>query len=229
MRAQFFAQLQELDQRLAQRLQERNEVLAEMRERDVLHAMQQASGQLIGQLKQERATSSDLQWELEEVEMRFRSLNEQEQDGPSDPLVARELSLLLKQRTQLEEYVLRQLDRIAELETALQQAEQDYGERSTIWAQREPEIQAHLDQLGQELELLQTERDRLTRELPGSLLAQYDDLQRRHRGTALSPIRNRQCSVCRARLPSAVFDMLADPTTLVRCPRCGRVVYVEDA
>jgi predicted nucleic acid-binding Zn-ribbon protein len=227
MRAQLFAQLQDLDQRLAQLVREREQVLMAWSERDTLRALQAHNSSLVSQLKQERATSSDLQWELEEVEVRLRALNEQEHDGPSDPLVARELALLRKQCTQLEEQVLHQLERIAELETTLRQSDQDYAERSAVWAQREPEAQARLDQLGQEIEALQAERERLAAQVPGSLLAQYDDLQRRHRGTALAPIRHQQCSVCHARLPAAVFDMLNDPAALVRCPRCGRVVYLE--
>ena len=229
MRAQLFAKLQEIDQQLAERLRERDEALAALGERDVLRALQNETGQLVGRLKHERAINSDLQWELEEVEVRLRALNEQERDGPSDPLVARELALLQKQRTQLEEQVLDQLERISELEAALQQAEEMYAVKVAEWAQREPEIQARLDQLGHVIEALQAERERLTSQFPGNFLAQYDDLQRRHRGTALAPIRNRQCSVCHARLPAAVFDMLADPAALVRCPRCGRVVYLEQS
>jgi predicted nucleic acid-binding Zn-ribbon protein len=227
MRALLFAQLQEIDQQLARRVREREEVLAALGEHAVLRAMQEQTNSLVGRLKQERATSSDLQWDLEETEVRLRALNDQERDGPSDPLVARELAILHKQRATQEEQVLHQFERIAELEEALHQAEQQYAERGAAWAQHEPEIQARLDQLGQEIETLQTDRERVASQLPGSLLTQYDDLQRRHRGTALSAIHNRQCSVCHARLPAAVFDILNDPAALVRCPRCGRVVYLE--
>ncbi len=227
MRAQLFAQLQDIDQRLAQRVQEREEALAALDERDALRLIHDQNDRMVGQLKLERATSSDLQWELEEVEVRLRALNEQEHDGPSDPLVARELSLLQKQRAHLEEQVLQQLERVAELETVLRQGEHHYAQRTGAWAQREPEVHAQLDRLSQEIEALQAEREQIASQLPGSLLVQYDDLQRRHRGTAIAPIRNRQCSVCHARLSAAVFDLLADPATLVRCPRCGRVIYVD--
>ena len=227
MRAQF-VQLQNLDQQLAQRLQERAAVWAAFGERDALRALAQSNHELVGQLKQERATSSDLQWELEEIEMRLRALHVQEHDGPGDPLAARELALLHKQRAEREEQVLHQLDRIAALERTLQQAEGDYAEHHSAWTQREPKLAAQLEQIGQEIDTLHAERERIAQQQSPSLLAQYDDLQRRHRGTALAPIRNRQCTACYARLPAAVFDMLADPATLVRCPRCGRVVYVAD-
>src|SRR3712207_7395682 len=41
-----------------------------------------------------RSVSSDLQWELEERELRLRALDEQEHDGPSDPLVDRKSTRL---------------------------------------------------------------------------------------------------------------------------------------
>jgi chromosome segregation ATPase len=226
MRAQF-VQLQNLDQQLAQRLGERDAVWSALGERDVLRALAQSNHELVGQLKQERATSSDLQWELEEIEVRLRALHVQEHDGPGDPLVARELALLHKQRTEREEQVLHQLDRIAALEHVLQQAESDYAERYAAWTQREGELQAQLEQIGQTIDTLYAKRERIAQQQFPSMLAQYQDLQRRHRGTALAPIRNHQCSMCYARLPAAVFDMLVDPAALVRCPRCGRVVYLE--
>lgn len=224
MRAQF-VQLQNLDQQLAQRLRERDAVWAAFAERDALRALAQSNHELVGQLKQERATSSDLQWDLEEIEMRLRALHTQEHDGPGDPLAARELALLHKQRAEREEQVLQQFDYIAAIERTLEQAESDYAERHAAWTQREGELQAQLERIGQEIDTLHAARERIAQEQSPTMIAQYDDLQRRHRGTALAPIRNRQCSVCYARLSAAVFDMLADPAALVRCPRCGRVVY----
>ncbi len=227
MRAQF-VQLQHLDQQLARQVQARDAALVVLGERDRLAALKTTTDRLVAQLKQERGRSSDLQWALEEIELRLHALHEQEHDGPNDPLAARELALLAKQRTQLEERVLQQLEYIAEQERSLAQVEHEYAERQTAWAQREPVIQAQLEQLAQKIDALHAERERIAQQLSGSARAQYDDLQRRHRGTAFAPILNRQCSMCHARLPAAVFDMLADPAALVRCPRCGRVVYLEN-
>jgi chromosome segregation ATPase len=227
MRLQF-VQLQMLDQQLAQQVQARDAALTALGERDVLQVLKTTVDRLVAQLKEERATSSDLQWALEEIELRLRALHEQEYDGPGDPLAARELALLDKQRTQLEEQVLLQLEYIAELEHTLAQTDHQYAERQAAWAQREPDLQTQLEHIGQTIEALHAEREHVAQQLSPRARAQYDDLQRRHRGTAFAFIHNRQCSMCHARLPAAVFDMLADPAALVRCPRCGRVVYVAD-
>lgn len=225
MRLRVFTQLQTIDQQLAALVRERNELLGLFTERDKLRELREGRRGLASILKQERAQSSDLQWELEDVELRLRTLEEQDREGPTDPLVARELAILRERTAKLEEQVLRQLDRIAEVERQLAEQERVIEQQSASWAEREPHIQAQAEELGHTLEGLQTQRQNIASQLPQAALELYDDLQRRHRGTALAPIRNRQCSACRARLPAAVFDLLAADDPLVRCPRCGRVLY----
>lgn len=228
MRVQVFTQIQHIDQQLANLAHERDEVLDEFRARDTIRALRDVRRELASKLKEERGHSSDSQWELDDVELRLRTLEEQERDGPSDPLVARELVILRERAAQLEEHVLAQLEHIAELEAELNSVEQQVEQMTMAWAEREPQLQAQVDRLGHDLEVLQIQRQAFASRLPEGALELYDDLQRRHRGTALAPIRHRQCGVCRARLPAAVFDLLNTPDPLVRCPRCGRVLYIED-
>lgn len=228
MRVQLFTQLQALDQQLAELARERAGLLRQLDQRDAARALRDVARTMASTLRLERAQSSDLQWELDDLERRLGSLVELEREGPSDPLVARELVLLRERRSQLEELVLAQLERIASREVQLGDAEHTAGEAAAAWAEREPELQAGIDALGHTTETLQTERQTLAARLPGGAIRLYDDLQRRHRGTALAPIRNRQCAMCRARLPAAVFDLLNTPDPLVRCPRCGRVLYLPD-
>jgi uncharacterized protein len=227
MRVHLFTQLQHIDQQLTALAQERDTLLDAFQERETIRELRNARRDLASKLKEERGHSSDLQWELDDVELRLRTLNEQERDGPTDPLVARELVILRERATQLEEHVLAQLEHIAEMEQELRGIEQQVEQTTSAWAEREPLLQSQLDRLGGDLEALQTQRQMIADQLPEGVLELYDDLQRRHRGTALTPIRNRQCSACRARLPAAVFDLLNTPDPLVRCPRCGRVLYSE--
>jgi hypothetical protein len=176
------------------------------------------------QLKHERGRATDLQWELDEIETRLRELGAQEHEGPSDPLVARELAVLRERRSQFEDRTLEQMERVDLAVSALASADTEWLARSEAWAAREPELRRESETLVETLEAHQTERQRLLAQLPSGAAALYDDLQRRYQGTAIASIRNRQCAACRARLPDAVFDLLAGPDPLVRCPRCGRVL-----
>lgn len=228
MRVRIFTQLQMIDQQLGAQARERDDVLAKFVERDQLRDLREARRSLASTLKHERAASSDLQWELEDVELRLRTVEDGERDGPTDPLAARELAVLRERAAQLEEQVLRQFERIAEVEQQLVQHEQTIERQAQLWAEHEVLLQAQMERLGQALEALQIQRQQVAAQLQPSALDLYDDLQRRHRGTALAPIRHRQCGACRARLPAAVFDLLATPDPLVRCPRCGRVLYTNE-
>lgn len=228
MRVAVFTELQAIDQQLASSASERDAVLAQWSEGDALRDRREARRQLASTLKQERAYGSDLQWELDEIEQRLHALDELERDGPSDPLVARELVVLREQRARIEEQVIQHFDRLAELEQQLGSIEREVDQLAARWAEREPQLQAELEQRGRALEALQMQRRAVASRVSSADLQLYDDWQRRHRGTALAAIRNRQCSVCRARLSSAVFDLLTMPDALVRCPRCGRVLYLPD-
>ena len=229
MRVRIFTQLQIIDQQLAALVRERDEVLVKFVERDQLRDLREARRSLASTLKHERATSSDLQWELEDVELRLRTVEDTERDGPSDPLAARELAILRERTAQLEEQVLRQFERIAEIEQQLVQHEQTIERQAQAWGEHEPLLQSQIERLGHALEALQIQRQQVAAQLQPNALELYDDLQRRHRGTALAPIRNHQCAACRARLPAAVFDLLTTPDPIVRCPRCGRVLYTNES
>lgn len=228
MRVQLFTQLQALDQQLTGLALERDTALQQLGERDTVHDVRARARNMASALRQERAQSNDLQWDLDELERRLAALAALDQAGHSDPLVARELVLLRERRLQLEEQVLAQLERISRHEAQLKQAEREAADAAADWAIREPLLQAELDALGRRLEALQVERRAAGARLSPGALVLYDDLQRRHRGTALAPIRNRQCAICHARLSAAVFDLLNTPDPLVRCPRCGRVLYLPD-
>ena len=224
MRVRLFAKLQLLDRRLAALAQTSEALTEQLKEGEAVRALYELRRDRSSRLKQERARASDLQWELDEIEARLRELAVQEGEGPSDPLVARELAMLREQRNQLEDQALEQMERVETLVHELTDADMAWHERSAAWAQREPELRQEWDRLTEAVEALQHERRGLRARLAPEALVLYDELQRRYRGTAIAAVRNRQCGACRARLSAAVFDLLAGPDPLVRCPRCGRVL-----
>lgn len=224
MRVQVYAKLQLLDQRLAG-LSQTSAVLAEqLREGEAVRDLYERRRDTSSRLKLERGRATDLQWELDETETRLRELGLQEKEGPSDPLVARELAVMRDRRNQLEREALEQMERVEQLVGDLTDVDSAWQARSAAWTTREPELRAEWDRLAQMIESTQRERVVVSAQLAPDALALYDDLQRRHRGTAIAFVRNRGCGACRARLSSAVFDLLAGPDPLVRCPRCGRVL-----
>ncbi len=228
MRVVIYAKLQALDQQLSALAKTRDSVAEQLREGDALRELEKRHREYIAQLKREREQATDLHWELEETEARLRELEEQNGEGPSDPLVARELAMLRNRRSQLEEQALIQMERVDEVAREVDSATSAWQQASQSWLEREMALREEWERLRAAIEALHAERARIAASLSKSATALYDDLQRRHRGTAIAAIRNRQCAACRARLSGAVFDLLSDPDSLVRCPRCGRVLAHPD-
>jgi predicted nucleic acid-binding Zn-ribbon protein len=224
MRVTLFAKLQLLDQRLAALSQTSEALTEQLKDGEAVHALYALRRDRSSRLKHERGRASDLQWELDEIEARLRELAAQEGEGPSDPLVARELAMLREQRNHFEDQALEQMERVETLVHELTDADIAWQQHSAAWAEREPGLRQEWDRLTETVAALRNERQGLRARLAPEALALYDDLQRRHRGTAIAAVRNRQCGACRARLSAAVFDLLAGPDPLVRCPRCGRVL-----
>jgi chromosome segregation ATPase len=127
--------LSALDRELAGR-RERHSAL-----RAQLHA-------LAGQLKSERASASDLAWELEDLEQRMRDLAEQ-RGGPVDTLLERELSSIAQRRAALEERVLAQLMRVDELLARKDAQEQELAAEERAWSIREAELGAERERLAE--------------------------------------------------------------------------------
>ena len=224
MRVEIYAQLQLLDGQLATLSETRRTVVEQLREGERLEGLARQRHQSTGELKRARGRATDLHWDLEETEVRMRELQLQNGDGPSDPLVARELAMLRERCSRLEEQVLLQMEHVEEVARASDDADEAWQKRSAAWLEQEPGLRAEWERITASIEAIQQERALLAGRLTVAALALYEELQRRHRGTAIAPIRNRQCAVCHARLSGAVFDLLAGADPLVRCPRCGRVL-----
>ncbi|NJK79234.1 MAG: hypothetical protein HC876_01670 [Chloroflexaceae bacterium] len=86
---------------------------------------------VLWQLKNTHALHKELAWELDDVEYSLRSLRGQ-QDGPTDRLLEREITLLERRRATLEDRVLRELLRIDEL-TARVETTRHALTRSGCW------------------------------------------------------------------------------------------------
>ncbi len=224
MRVEIYAQLQLLDGQLSALSGTRRAVAEQLREGERLKELAQQRHQSSGELKRARERASDLHWDLEETEVRMRELQLQNGDGPSDPLVARELAMLRERVSRLEEQVLLQMERVEEVAQASKNIDHVWQERSAAWLEQEPGLRAEWERITRSSDVIQHDRALLAGRLPPAALVLYEDLQRRYRGTAIAPIRNRRCGVCHARLSGGVFDLLAGADPLVRCPRCGRVL-----
>ena len=104
---------------------------------------------LLREARLARAAANDSSWELADVEQRLRELAEQ-REGPSDPLLEREIVQLTRQSVQLEERVLTQLLQVDELIERAQIEELALASAQHDWAVREAALRAARDRLAKD-------------------------------------------------------------------------------
>lgn len=92
--------------------------------------------------------------------------------------------------------------------------------------QMETERVAELDK---KMATMKAERDILAKDIPASLLKQYNSIRRSKRGIGLAPIVNGQrCGGCNVKLPIHVLQKArGDETGKIRCPSCSRILWAR--
>ncbi|HEU5099377.1 MAG TPA: hypothetical protein VFU22_10180 [Roseiflexaceae bacterium] len=105
----------------------------------------------IGELKHARAIASDLSWELADLEQRLNDLKAQ-REGPSDPLVEREIASLSAARAALEERVLGQMLLVDELAGRTVSLEQALALAEQVLAEQQAKLSAERDHTAEQPE-----------------------------------------------------------------------------
>jgi len=69
--------------------------------------------------------------------------------------------------------------------------------------------------------------ERLSGDLPGSLLSMYDKLVDAREGMALAELQNKVCQGCYISVPPNIYVRIARATEIVQCPSCDRILYLD--
>jgi predicted nucleic acid-binding Zn-ribbon protein len=88
-------------------------------------------------------------------------------------------------------------------------------------------LQTKLDELQARIDGIQTEREKIIKEIPASLLKRYDALRERRQGVAVVEAKAGSCLGCYMGLPPQMYNNLLKVSELVTCPHCQRVLFVR--
>lgn len=157
--------------------------------------------------------------DLEERLYSGRVQNPKELDG-----LERELQMLKRQRSDLEDQVLQQMEqvdqgqsRVAARETALKAVQ---GTRASQLDQ----LARERDQLLARLKTLEDEEANDRSELDPESLRAYDHLRRTKANRAVSLVRRDACSTCGVSVPTGLKQRIHTGDELVFCSGCGRIL-----
>ncbi len=139
-----------------------------------------------------------------------------------------EVQSLRQRLDRLEDQALAQLQAVEEAEAARDAAQQALDKARAAWQARRERDARTLAQVEAEQAQLAEQRRALWDSLPAEAQALYAELRNRRRGVAVAGVREGVCLACGATLSTAVLQQARAAHTLVRCPTCGRILYVLD-
>lgn len=103
----------------------------------------------------------------------------------------------------------------------------DLSQRTAEADARCAEIDASLTSVNEKLAEMVSQRDKLLKELPGSLRKRYELLMSRRGGVAVVEARDGACLGCHMHLPPQMFNSLFVTKEIQTCPHCNRLLFVE--
>jgi predicted nucleic acid-binding Zn-ribbon protein len=139
----------------------------------------------------------------------------------------KEVEMLGRQRDGLDERILELWDLIeadkSQVEvskTAETESEQTLGSRVEKYTTRKAELENAYRAIHQQ-------RQKLAKEVEPGLLKRYESIRERHRGEALSPVRETHCTLCGAGVAVHALDALKAGDRMMTCDSCFRILYIE--
>lgn len=141
--------------------------------------------------------------------------------------IEKELDTYKRMRAQLEE----ERDSLKE---HLDAAESDASERQANLDKLQAQIdedQKMIDSIEAEtnkkITKLQSERTRIAKDIPKTLIRKYDFIQTRRPGTAVVAASNGTCTGCHMKMPPQMYNELHNATRLITCPSCQRILFYQ--
>jgi predicted nucleic acid-binding Zn-ribbon protein len=150
--------------------------------------------------------------------------------------VLHELNTAKDARSEIEDVVLQELERIDENKLLRDALEQDSAEREKVRAVAEEQLRQRHEEVGQRLAELEADRGVAAAAIPGRELRIFNELADAYDGEPMASIeeidrrrREYACGACNMHIPfQAVSALLSSSDTLVQCTACGRIMYLQD-
>ena len=139
-------------------------------------------------------------------------------------------------RSELEDRVLEEMEKIDEGGLQLEKIAEEIAERQRVRTLAASQLKERHDEVGQRLAELEVERESAASVIPAAELRIFDDLANSYDGEALGKIeeidrrrREYACGSCNLQLAfESVASLLAGGDAIVRCTACGRILYLAD-
>ncbi len=136
----------------------------------------------------------------------------------------RRLDHLADNKKLLEENIINLMESLETLEEELAEVTDKIKQAQGELNDKERELEKNQLKYNQELKQLQAEREELVKKVEKKYLDKYLTLAQKHHGKALARVNDDICSGCRVFIPSAQKGHLYNPSAMVYCENCGRLL-----
>lgn len=201
--------------------------------------LQRQRDEIAEQLKQAQARVSTAEKEISEMDSRIEKARTQMNSVKShkeyQALVV-EVNTLKVDKGKVEEKALERMQEVDNLKAKLGEMEQQLADRAKLESNSLAEVQAARDEVGAKLDEVTAQRDAAAAALPRDAVVTFNRLADMHEGEAMAEIEEQDrrrkeytCGGCYMSLPvERINAVMGRPDTIVTCPACGRILYVNE-
>ena len=191
------------------------------------------------QIKQLTTAAADAEGEAERIEAHIAELRERMNNAATNKeykALLTEMNTFKEQKGEQETRAVEMLEKLETLKGRQSELEGAAGEREKVRGVAEQDREQRAAEIREKLESLNSEREELVKDVPGSVLATYEELVERLEEDAMAPIevqdRKRHeftCGACMMSLPVESMSALLSHGSLTLCVSCGCILYLEES
>ncbi len=187
-------------------------------------AVEAAKTRLDAARKSQRAKEKDLE-DNRIKRQKFEGQLYQVKTNKEYSAVLSEIEEVKQEKTRVEEEILNLMELGERLAAETKEAEARFKAREAQGRGEEAALGEKLGGAEADLALVKSDRGELARDLPSSVLADYDKLLR-HRGVAVVEVAKPNfCGGCRVTMTPQRLQELRQQSALIHCESCGRYLY----
>ncbi len=139
--------------------------------------------------------------------------------------LSREIDIAKKTNDGISEQLRELAAQAAELQKALEAAEEQLSEREMESQDELAALQKRAAEQEERIRALQARRAELSKKVEPGLLAKYENIRRRRAGIAVAPVVGATCRGCNRNIPPQLAIVLQRADSIEICPNCQRIIY----
>lgn len=147
-----------------------------------------------------------------------------------------ELNTAKATRSELDDQMLSEMEAIDKLGEEIKSVEAELEERRKVRTHAAAQLEERKADVGDRLAELEAEREQAAADVPQDVRETFDQIAEEHDGETLAPLeeiskRHREyaCGACNIQVTfDQVSILTGNPTSLVLCNACGRILYAGD-